>query len=448
VLKIQFATVMEHNAELAGESRTPIKNDATLSPHAPTRETQGLTHNDGGLTFITGGIPADFRSEKNMATVRKNVMNAYLEKLRKKSKSSVGSLKSGSVEEDHQSPPTMNTNIEGTIPRDLESPIQEENVSSRQPSIGKTHSHYVAPLVDIFGSFDELSTTEARDVYLEAERLFYDSEEDFNRAIRLFKYMAQKWDNDQRVELFRKVFEHVTIGTPLEQSAPPGEKNKKTTEIPASTGSSAAPEPSKPIPRNQPFQDPSTTGVILWDCHSMYPGLGDRCVCLGYRNNGVSSSLCICGHQASLHTSQMNSTGESAPSVPASKHLNDSFAMLGNPSQNDDGWSHFIDFDTFDQANPPVFHQVRSFNHVQSSDFQTPSSLSANSWDSGYVSNLPPSAMDSNVTRSSLNKSLHIRTESDRGKNIGNPWRDRAAQKNTIFAPSPHDQHNRMYHLR
>jgi hypothetical protein len=66
--------------------------------------TNAETESDGGLIFITGGTPAEFRSKKNMTTVRKKAMSSFLKsedrKTSQKSKSSAGGSTLNSVDAD------------------------------------------------------------------------------------------------------------------------------------------------------------------------------------------------------------------------------------------------------------------------------------------------------------------------------------------------------------
>ncbi|KAH7414456.1 hypothetical protein DE146DRAFT_674019 [Phaeosphaeria sp. MPI-PUGE-AT-0046c] len=78
----------------------------TWSPMPPQQQEHNANKepdNDGGLIFITGGKPADFKSKRVMTTVRKKAMDAYLKsdgKPTKKSKSSSGRSRFSSVDSD------------------------------------------------------------------------------------------------------------------------------------------------------------------------------------------------------------------------------------------------------------------------------------------------------------------------------------------------------------
>jgi hypothetical protein len=71
--------------------------------NSPPTTANDEPESDGGLIFITSGTPAEFRSKKNMTTVRKKAMDAFLKSDRKSSKKSsspAGRSRFSSVESD------------------------------------------------------------------------------------------------------------------------------------------------------------------------------------------------------------------------------------------------------------------------------------------------------------------------------------------------------------
>ncbi|KAF1915087.1 hypothetical protein BDU57DRAFT_557307 [Ampelomyces quisqualis] len=117
------------------ESSVPLSPKPPKGPSANEEPA-----NDGGLIFITGGTPADFKSKKVMTTVRKKAMDAFLKgdgKANKKSKSSTarsrfssvgsGSNKSKLIQETHDfvlppAPMFLHCQRGVTIPYDTHTP--------------------------------------------------------------------------------------------------------------------------------------------------------------------------------------------------------------------------------------------------------------------------------------------------------------------------------------
>jgi hypothetical protein len=154
--------------------------------------------------------------------------------------------------------------------------------------------------------------------------------------------------------------------------------------------SPSAPEQEGCISQQLTSQDPGLADPnphTAWDCQVTYfslDHLGDRCSCPGYRNNESSSSICNCGHQASLHTSQMGFESIQISPFDHTWHQN-TYNFTGTASNT-------------------------VLNPAQSLHIKTVSDQSA---DSGYASNPPGGDMDFSAT------ALHIRTESgvDKDKN-------------------------------
>jgi hypothetical protein len=441
--KIQFDVVMEDSETVVDENQSPLEYDANLPPHASADEERSK---NGGLIFITVDTPAAFKSRNIMTTVRKKAMDSFLTMDKKSGKKPMRTARFSSVEAEAHQPPTTNTDSENTTPRGSETPVQEENDNPRQSNILSNSGNSISSLTDIFGPFNKLSTAEARNVYLEAEQLFFDSEEDFNQVIRLFRYRAHKWSDDQRIEWLRNVLEHVTEGIPLKEPATPTEQNTKVTEVLAPMSSSETTKqgafvsqqrtsqeigPADFIPYSawtltprsncrfksvlisEPSPGPSNysncfLGVLGDHCHidnscchgakracgdfpSAFPQQLDsenfECPCPNYVNNGSSSSLCECGHQASLHNLQMGFESLQSPQfdwLQGGYNFTGAANIIGlNPAQT------LIISDTSDQ-----------------------------SADSGYFSNPPGSDTDFSAMASKPIQSLHIRTESgqDKGK--------------------------------
>ncbi|KAF2833046.1 hypothetical protein CC86DRAFT_338152 [Ophiobolus disseminans] len=65
-----WPSMLPHQAPEARPLRKKSKSPPTTANEEPA--------SDGGLIFITGGTPADFKSKKNMTTVRKKAMDSFL----------------------------------------------------------------------------------------------------------------------------------------------------------------------------------------------------------------------------------------------------------------------------------------------------------------------------------------------------------------------------------
>jgi hypothetical protein len=130
--KIQFDTAMEHSETLVGGNQSPVEYDANLPPHAPAAEEPSQ---DEGLIFITGGTPAAFKSKKNMITVRKKAVDAFLKIDKKSGKKPIRTARISSVEAEAHQQPITNADSENMAPRGSESPIQVESDRSRQSGI-------------------------------------------------------------------------------------------------------------------------------------------------------------------------------------------------------------------------------------------------------------------------------------------------------------------------
>jgi hypothetical protein len=83
--KARIAHVENHLIEIALSILPTGKDEDTENlppqiPISPSTVPNDKPGNDGGLIFITSGSPADFRSKRNMTTVRKKAMDAFLGK--------------------------------------------------------------------------------------------------------------------------------------------------------------------------------------------------------------------------------------------------------------------------------------------------------------------------------------------------------------------------------